>query len=80
MEISAEKEGGGERDVLEKEKDQKKEHDFEIASEGLAVPEIHIGRKKAAHKEEHPEELHHESILYDDVAIPEVHIPVKRKK
>lgn len=63
-----------------KEKDQKKEHDFEIASEGLAVPEIHIGRKKAAHKEEHPEELHHESILYDGVAIPEVHIPVKRKK
>lgn len=63
-----------------KEKDQKKEHDFEIASEGLAVPEIHIRRKKAAHKEEHPEEHHHESILYDDVAIPEVHIPVKRKK
>lgn len=63
-----------------KEKDRKREHDFEIASDGLAVPEIHIGKKKAAHKDEHQEGHHHESILYDDVAIPEVHIPVKRKK
>ena len=63
-----------------KEKDKKKEHDFEIASDGLAVPEIHIGRRRAAHKEEHQEEHQHESILYEDVAVPEVHIPVKRKK
>lgn len=63
-----------------KEKDPKMEHDFEIASEDLAVPEIHIGKKKAVHKDEHSEEMQHESILYDEVAIPEVHIPVKRKK
>ncbi len=63
-----------------KEKDPKKKHDFEIASEDLAVPEIHIGKRKAEKKDGQQEESHHESILYDDVAVPEIHIPVRKKR
>ncbi|RHV88083.1 hypothetical protein DXA97_07865 [Clostridium sp. OF09-36] len=59
-----------------KEKDKKHGHEYEISSEDLAFPEIHIGKRK---KEEHASE-HHDSITYDDVAIPEVHIPVRKKK
>lgn len=62
-----------------KEKNKKKDTDYEISSENLAVPEIHIGKKKAEKPQEH-EEPSHDSITYDDVAIPEVHIPVRKKK
>lgn len=62
-----------------KEKDKRHEHEYEISSEDLAFPEIHIGKRKKEHHEEHVSE-DHESITYDDVAIPEVHIPVRKKK
>lgn len=62
-----------------KEKDKKKDTDYEISSENLAVPEIHIGKKKAEKQEEHKEQAH-DSITYDNVAIPEIHIPVRKKK
>ncbi len=63
-----------------KEKEQKKHTDFEITSENLAVPEIHIGKRRAEKAEGQQEEHHHESILYDDVAVPEIHIPARKKR
>ena len=63
-----------------KEKDKKKETDFEITSENLAVPEIHIGKGKPGKKDAAHEQHPHAEIFYDDVAVPEIHIPARKKK
>ena len=68
---------GGKHMFWNKEKDKK--HEYEISSEDLAFPEIHIGKRKKEQHEEHASE-EHDSIIYDNVAIPEVHIPARKKK
>ena len=50
--------------------------EYKVASENLAVPEIHTG--EVDHNDDTDKEKHEESITYENVAIPEIHI-VKRK-
>ena len=60
----------------EKRKMKEKEPDFDVESENLAIPEVHL-HGHPGHKEEADVHHHGESISYDNVAIPEIHIKKK---
>ena len=50
----------------------RKNAEYKIESENLAVPEIHTGEVEDENASE--EQCSKESITYDNVAIPEIHI------
>ena len=60
---------------MKKVKHEKRNVDYKVSSENLAMPELHIGEDKC---EEQPEKKDDGFITYENVAIPEVHIK-KRK-
>ncbi|MCI5569008.1 MAG: hypothetical protein ACOYBH_06930 [Candidatus Alectryocaccobium sp.] len=60
-------------------KENKKNLDFDVKYENLAVPEIHIGSKSDEVQDEIDDEEDTEGITYDSVAIPEIHIRRKKK-
>ncbi len=62
----------------------KKENHYQVESENLAVPEVHVDHGDAAPEKEkeeagHAETGEDESITYDNVAIPEIHVHHKKK-
>lgn len=62
----------------------KKENHYQVESENLAVPEVHVDHGDAAPEQEkeeagHAETGEDESITYDNVAIPEIHVHHKKK-
>ncbi len=47
-----------------------KHHEYNLAFDNLAIPEVHTGKKKSDDSEADSKP----SINYDSVAIPEIHI------
>ncbi len=57
----------------------KKSTHYQVESENLAVPEVHVGHGEDAPAAEKEETQEKESITYENVAIPEIHVHHEKK-